>query len=108
MNAARLTTPKEKVQELQEKLGYAAKESKKRRFHALYDKVYRWDVLEEAWRKVRANKGAAGIDKQTLNDIEGMGVEKFLIACQRSLKEKKTTIAPCRYEDSIFPRKTEE
>ncbi|WP_200906014.1 hypothetical protein [Paenibacillus sp. IHB B 3415] len=51
MNANRLTTPKEKVQELQEKLGHAAKENNKRRFHALYDKVYRWDVLSEAWRR---------------------------------------------------------
>ena len=43
MNAGRLTTPKEKVQELQEKLGHAAKINRKRRFHALYDKVYRMD-----------------------------------------------------------------
>ncbi|GFP20426.1 hypothetical protein HKBW3S03_01928 [Candidatus Hakubella thermalkaliphila] len=50
VNAVRLTTPKEKVRELQEKLGYAAKVSKKRSFHAVSDKVYRWDVLQEAWR----------------------------------------------------------
>lgn len=47
MNAKRLTTPKENVQQLQEKLGHAVKESKKRRFHALYDKVYRLDILWE-------------------------------------------------------------
>ncbi|MGF6354280.1 hypothetical protein ABIE27_002190 [Paenibacillus sp. 4624] len=41
MNANRLTTPKEEVQQLQEKLGHVAKENKKRKFHALYDKVYR-------------------------------------------------------------------
>jgi Retron-type reverse transcriptase len=103
VNAVRLTTPKEKVQELQEKLGYAAKESKKRRFHALYDKVYRWDVLEEAWRKVRANKGAAGIDKQTLSDIEEMGVEKFLLTCQRSLKENNYRPMPVRRQ--YIPKK---
>ena len=77
MNANRLTTPKEKVQELQGKIGYAAKASKKRRFHALYDKIYRWDVLQEAWRRVKARKGAAGIDHQTLTDIEKMGVGNF-------------------------------
>lgn len=49
VNAHRLTTPKENVQQLQEKLGHAAKENKKRRFHALYDKVYRLDILWEAW-----------------------------------------------------------
>ncbi|WP_434510908.1 group II intron reverse transcriptase/maturase [Desulfitobacterium sp. AusDCA] len=103
MNAARLATPKEKVQELQEKLGYAAKESKRRRFHALYDKVYRWDILEEAWRRVRANKGAAGIDKQTLSDIEEMGVEKFLLTCQRSLKENSYRPMPVRRQ--YIPKK---
>ncbi|MCM3131127.1 group II intron reverse transcriptase/maturase, partial [Paenibacillus urinalis] len=69
MNAKRLTTPKENVQQLQKKLGHAAKENKKRRFHALYDKVYRMDVLEEAWRRVRANKGSAGVDGETFSDI---------------------------------------
>ncbi|REJ12737.1 MAG: group II intron reverse transcriptase/maturase, partial [Paenibacillaceae bacterium] len=58
MNARRLTTPKEKVQQLQEKLGHAAKTSKTRRFHALYDKIYRTDMLWEAWRAVKANRGA--------------------------------------------------
>ncbi|CAH8718936.1 hypothetical protein M5W83_02585 [Paenibacillus thiaminolyticus] len=65
MNAKRLTTPKENVQQLQEKLGHAAKESKKRRFHALYDKVYRLDILWEAWRRVRADMGSAEIDGET-------------------------------------------
>lgn len=103
MNAVRLTTPKEKVQELQEKLGYAAKESKKRRFHALYDKVYRWDVLEEAWRRVKANKGAAGIDHQTLSDIEEMGVEKFLLTCRQDLKENNYRPMPVRRQ--YIPKK---
>lgn len=73
MNANRLTTPKEKVQELQEKLGHAAKENKTRKFHALYDKVYRWDVLCEAWRRVKANKEAAGVDAMTLANVEEQG-----------------------------------
>lgn len=86
MNAKRLTTPKEKVQELQEKLGHAAKENNKRKFHALYDKVYRWDVLGEAWKRVRAKKGAAGVDAVTLAEIEKQGVTRFLKSCERELK----------------------
>ncbi|WP_245864292.1 TetR family transcriptional regulator [Paenibacillus donghaensis] len=69
MNANRLTTPKGKVQELQEKLGHADKESNKRKSHALCDKVYRWNVLREAWKRVKANKGAARVDAVTLADI---------------------------------------
>lgn len=87
MNANRLTTPKEKVQQLQEKLGHAAKANKKRKFHALYDKIYRWDVLCEAWKRVKANKGAAGVDAVTLADIEEQGEIPFLKACERELKE---------------------
>ncbi|WP_340021349.1 group II intron reverse transcriptase/maturase [Paenibacillus sp. FSL K6-1096] len=86
MNAKRLTTPKEKVQELQEKLGHAAKENNKRKFHALYDKIYRWDVLGEAWKRVKANKGAAGVDAVTLAEIEKQGVTRFLKRCERELK----------------------
>ncbi|WP_233455171.1 TetR family transcriptional regulator [Paenibacillus elgii] len=73
MNAKRLTTPKENVQQLQEKLGHAAKENKKRRFHALYDKVYRRDILWEAWRRVRANK-EPGVDGQTSRRSRSEGV----------------------------------
>lgn len=96
MNAKRLTTPKENVQQLQEKLGHAAKESKRRRFHALYDKVYRIDILWEAWRRVRANKGSAGIDGQTLSDIEKQGEGFFLHECHRLLKEGKYHPQPVR------------
>ena len=96
MNAKRLTTPKENVQQLQEKLGHAAKESKKRRFHALYDKVYRLDMLWEAWRRVRANKGSAGIDGETLADIEKQGEVFFVHDCQRLLKEGNYHPQPVR------------
>lgn len=103
MNAKRLMTPQEKVRELQEKLGHAAKMSRRRRFHALYDKVYRLDVLQEAWRRIRSNKGAAGIDKQTLQDIEEMGVQEFLLACQKALREGSYRPHPVRRE--YIPKK---
>lgn len=66
------------------------------RFHALYDKVYRMDVLQEAWRRVRSNQGAAGLDKQTLQDIENMGVYSFLLSCQQSLNEGNYHPQPVR------------
>lgn len=70
MNAEqRLTTPKEKVQKLQRTLYLAAKESPKRRFHALYDKVCRQDFMEEAWKRVKANAGSPGVDKQSIEHI---------------------------------------
>ena len=57
------TAKQDKVRELQRTLYRAAKADPGRRFHALYDKVYRRDVLERAWELVRANRGAAGIDQ---------------------------------------------
>ncbi|WP_055107439.1 group II intron reverse transcriptase/maturase [Paenibacillus ihumii] len=96
MNAKRLTTPEENVQQLQGKLGHAAKENKKRRFHALYDKVYRVDILWEAWRRVRANEGSAGVDGETLADIEKQGEMRFVLECQRLLKEGKYHPQPVR------------
>jgi RNA-directed DNA polymerase len=64
------TTRQDTVRELQRTLYRAAKADPGRRFHALYDKVYRRDVLERAWELVRANRGAAGIDRQTIADVE--------------------------------------
>lgn len=69
---------KEKVRQLQNKLYLTAKKCQKRRFHALYDKVYRDDVLIEAWKRVKANKGSSGVDGIRIEDIEKMGTEKYL------------------------------
>jgi group II intron reverse transcriptase/maturase len=68
----------DKVRELQRTLYRAAKADPGRRFHALYDKVHRRDVLERAWEQVRRNRGAAGIDRITLADVERYGVTRLL------------------------------
>ncbi|MFQ5381836.1 MAG: group II intron reverse transcriptase/maturase [Dehalococcoidia bacterium] len=72
------TTPSDKVRELQRTLYRAAKAEPGRRFHALHDKLSRRDVLERAWDQVRRNRGAAGIDRITLADIEQYGVDRLL------------------------------
>src|SRR6266511_2543441 len=66
------------TRELQLKLYRAAKRSPARRFHALYDKVYRSDILERAWEEVRGNRGAPGVDGVTIAQVESQGVEGFL------------------------------
>src|SRR5260221_3745328 len=78
--------PIEKVRELQRRLYIVAKRNEERRFHALYDRIWRSDVLLEAWKRVKSNKGAAGIDGQTLSMIEQLGVEAFLLELQRLLR----------------------
>jgi group II intron reverse transcriptase/maturase len=81
------TAKQDKVRELQRTLYRAAKADPGRRFHALYDKVYRRDVLEWAWESVRANKGAAGIDRQTIADVEEYGIAQLLDELVADLKD---------------------
>jgi RNA-directed DNA polymerase len=78
--------PVDKVRQLQRVLWFAAKRQPGRRFHALYDRIYRSDVLWEAWKRVRKNKGAAGVDTQTLADVEQHGVERLIEELQGELR----------------------
>lgn len=76
----------DKVRQLQRCLWAGAKRAPGRRFHALYDRIHRSDVLWEAWKRVRRNKGAAGVDHQTIAGIEQQGVEAFLEGIQNDLR----------------------
>ena len=78
--------PIDKVRQLQRKLYVCAKQSRTRRFHALYDRIYRSDVLWEAWRRVRRNGGAAGVDAETIQVIEQRGPGEFLAEIQAVLR----------------------
>jgi RNA-directed DNA polymerase len=90
-----LTTPMS-VQKLQTALHDKAKESPDRRFHALYDKVYRRDVLMFAYQCCKANGGAAGVDGQTFEGIEEYGVERWLDELAQELKDRTYQPHPVR------------
>jgi len=88
---------KVKARELQKTLYLCAKENPKRKFHALYDKIYRSDILLEAWKRVKSNKGSGGIDGQDIDLIvHQYGEEKFLEGIQEALKQKKYRPQPVR------------
>ena len=70
MNVQKTNYTIDKVQELQRKLYLSAKKSNNRRFHILYDKVYREDILQRAWKQVKTNGGSAGVDKVSIEEIE--------------------------------------
>jgi len=84
------------VRELQRKLWVAAKRSPGRRFHALFDRICRSDVLREAWVRVQRNKGAAGVDKQTVAAVQEYGVERLLGELQRDLRAGSYRPQPVR------------
>jgi RNA-directed DNA polymerase len=84
------------VRALQHALYRAAKADPGRRFHALYDKVCRSDVLWRAWVAVRANNGAPGIDKVTLAQVEEYGVTRLLGELASELREGRYRPLPAR------------
>lgn len=86
----------EKSRQLQRNLYLAAKKDKQRRFHALYDRIFRLDILWRAWKEVRENKGSAGIDGITFEMIEEYGVEEYLLDIQEDLQNKKYRPKPVK------------
>ena len=93
---ARANHPVDKVRELQRKLFMVAKRQPGRRFHVLFDRIWRSDVLQEAWKRVRANGGAAGVDGDTCAMIEARGVAPFLAELGDELRSGKYRPQPVR------------
>jgi RNA-directed DNA polymerase len=90
-----LTTPKS-VQKLQMALHAKAKTEPGYRFYALYDKIYREDILAHAYAQCRSNKGTPGVDGQDFADIETYGVERWLGELTLALREEKYQPDPIR------------
>ncbi|HZD04958.1 MAG TPA: reverse transcriptase domain-containing protein, partial [Longimicrobiales bacterium] len=84
----------DKVRRLQGRLQASAKRSPDRRFHALYDRIHRDDVLWAAWERVRANRGAAGVDRETLADVEAYGVGQMLAELREALQQGRYRPSP--------------
>jgi group II intron reverse transcriptase/maturase len=84
------------LREFQRKLHAKAKAEPKFRFYSLYDKTYRRDVLEEAYRKAKANGGASGVDGETFEDVERKGVAVYLAELGLEMKERRYMPQPVR------------
>lgn len=98
----------DKVRELQRMLYRAAKQNPARRFHALYDKVYRMDVLWRAWERVKENDGAPGVDGETLKQIEEYGVGLLLLEIRHLLWRGEYRPRPVRRKYIPKPHKPTE
>jgi len=90
-----LTTPKS-VQKLQMALHAKAKTEAGYRFYALYDKIYREDILAHAYAQCRSNKGAPGVDGQDFADVEAYGMQRWLGELALALKEETYRPDPIR------------
>ena len=90
-----LTTP-DKIRDLQNKLYRKAKNEPGYRFHQLYDKVYREDILQHAYRLAKANDGAPGVDGESFEDIESKGREEWLTGLRKDLHDKTYRAQPVK------------
>jgi RNA-directed DNA polymerase len=95
----------EQVRQLQRTLYRTAKQSKAVKFYSLYDKVWRNDVLREAWKQVKANRGAPGVDRETIDGIESRGEEEEMLSrLQQQLRAKSYRFQPVRRVDIPKPK----
>ncbi len=90
-----LVTP-EKIRTLQRALYVKAKQEPTRRFHFLYDKVWREDILAHAYACCRANGGAPGVDGETFARIEEYGVERWLTAVREEVRTERYRPQPVK------------
>jgi retron-type reverse transcriptase len=86
----------EKVRNLQNRLYLTAKADRKRKFYAMYDKIYRKDILEDAWKRVKQNGGAGGVDKVSSEDVKVYGGEELLNEIAEELRTEKYRCKPVR------------
>ena len=86
----------EKVRNFQNRLYLTAKADRKKKFYAMYDKIYRKDILNEAWKRVKANGGAGGIDKVSIEDVKAYGENKLLCDIAEELRMEKYRCKPVR------------
>lgn len=86
----------EKVSTLRQKLGQKAKQEPEFRFYTLYDRIYRKDVLETAWKRVAVNGGSAGVDGITIEQVKRVGEEKLILELQEELKQKRYKPRPVK------------
>jgi len=99
------TNEAERVQQLQRTLYRTAKQSKAVKFYSLYDKVWRNDVLWEAWSQVKANRGAPGVDRETIEGIVSRGEEEQMLSqLQEQLRGKNYRFDPVRRVDIPKPK----
>jgi RNA-directed DNA polymerase len=95
----------EQVRQLQRTLYRTAKQSTAVKFYSLYDKVWRTDVLQEAWRQVKANQGAPGVDGESIEGIVSRGEEGLMLGqLQKQLREKTYRFQPVRRVDIPKPK----
>ena len=80
----------EQVRQLQRTLYRTAKQSKARKFYSLYDKVWRSDVLGEAWKRVKENRGAPGVDGETIEGMVSRGEEGLMLSRLQDQLRAKT------------------
>lgn len=95
-------TLKQRVEEFRRKLGLSAKANPERRYASLYDKVYRPDVLREAWTRVSAKGGSAGVDGKSIEWIREYGVERYLEELGTALRERR--YRPGRIKRVFIPK----
>jgi RNA-directed DNA polymerase len=92
----------ERVKTLQGKLYQKAKQDKNFKFYVLYDKMFISYMLREAWKQVKANGGSPGIDKVTIEDVEKIGVDKYLSELGEELR--KQTYKPQAVKRVMIPK----